>query len=93
MERLSATDLRKGLMEVVYRVALKKECFVLEIRGKDMAALIPLQDFRRFQEFEQQMLRREFEEAKHELKKARESGKRYSWADLKTVDLPKPPEE
>lgn len=52
MTRLGASTLRKQLADTLNRVAYKGERIVLERRGKDVAALVSLEDLALLEELE-----------------------------------------
>lgn len=52
MPRLSTSQLREELSEALNRVAYKGERIVLRRHGKDVAALVPMDDLARLEEME-----------------------------------------
>ncbi|MCI0585502.1 MAG: type II toxin-antitoxin system Phd/YefM family antitoxin [Planctomycetes bacterium] len=52
MARLTVTDARANLAEALNRVAYGKERLVVRRRGKDLAAMIPVEDLRLLEELE-----------------------------------------
>jgi prevent-host-death family protein len=52
IERISITNAKQSLGEVIKRVAYGNESFILEFRGKPRAALISYEDFQRLQGME-----------------------------------------
>lgn len=66
MTRLRASEARKDFSEVLNRVAYKGERIVLHRRGKDAAALIPVEDLARLEELEDAMDVQAAEEALEE---------------------------
>ena len=52
MTRLSASAVREDFSETLNRVAYKGERIVLERRGKDVAALVPLEDLALLEDLE-----------------------------------------
>ncbi|MEM1131070.1 MAG: type II toxin-antitoxin system Phd/YefM family antitoxin [Pseudomonadota bacterium] len=50
--RISATDLRNGLREVLARIEYADERVTITRQGKPVAALIPISHLRQFEEFE-----------------------------------------
>jgi prevent-host-death family protein len=52
MTRLSTSQLREELSEALNRVAYKGERIVLRRHGKDVAALVPMDDLARLEEME-----------------------------------------
>ena len=67
--RVSATLIRDDLANVVNRVAFGGERIVLERRGKDVAALVPMDDLRRLEEMESVHWSREADKALAEAKR------------------------
>ena len=84
MTRLSASELREDLANALNRVAFGGERIVLHRRGKEIAAIISVEDLAVLQEIEDRM---DLEEAK----KALARGKFISWKqaekDLGICDL------
>jgi prevent-host-death family protein len=52
MASMTATEARKNFSDAVNRVAYRGERIVLECRGKDRAALVPIADLERLQSIE-----------------------------------------
>jgi len=52
MTRLAATVLRNDLSDTLNRVAYGRERIVLHRRGKNLAVLIPIEDFKFLEEIE-----------------------------------------
>ncbi len=75
MTRLSTTRAREELSDVINRVVYQGERIVLERRGKDVVALVPLEDLRLLEELEDRI---DLEEAKRRLKEPR-----VGWKELK----------
>jgi len=76
MTRLATSSLRESLADTLNRVAYKGERIVLERRGKDVAALVPLEDLALLNELEDRV---DLEAARAALK---EPGS-VPWADVK----------
>ena len=55
MTRLRASTVREEFSETLNRVAYKGERIVLERHGKDVAALVPLEDLELLEELEDRM--------------------------------------
>ena len=55
MTRIQATAVRDNFADVVNRVAYKGERFMLERRGKAVAALVPVEDLVRLEELEDRL--------------------------------------
>lgn len=51
MDRITTLDLRAHLGELLDRVRLRFETFVIERRGREIAAIIPAERARRLEEF------------------------------------------
>ena len=66
MTRLRVSEVRRDFSEVLNRVAYKGERIVLHRRGKDAAALIPVEDLARLEELEDAMDVQAAEEALEE---------------------------
>ena len=52
MTRLGASKVREGLSDVINRVAYSKERVVLHRHGKDVAAIVPIEDLRILEKLE-----------------------------------------
>ena len=59
MKRLNAAEVRKDLAEALNQVAYGKEQIVINRRGKDVAALISMEDFRLLQSLKERLLKEE----------------------------------
>ena len=55
MTRLSASTVREEFSETLNRVAYKGERIVLERHGKDVAALVPVEDLELLEQLEDRM--------------------------------------
>jgi antitoxin Phd len=55
MTRLTASAVREDFSETLNRVAYKGERIVLERRGKDVAALVPVEDLELLEKLEDHM--------------------------------------
>lgn len=55
MTRLAVTKAREELAEMINRVAYRGERVVLERRGKNVAALVPIEDLKRLEELEDRL--------------------------------------
>jgi prevent-host-death family protein len=55
MTRLTASAVREEFSEILNRVAYKGERIVLERRGKDVAALVPVEDLELLERLEDHM--------------------------------------
>ena len=76
MVHIPASKVRQGFSDVLNRVADRRERIVLRRRGKDLAALVPIQDLEFLDELEERL---DLEAAQKALK---EKGA-VSWAVLK----------
>jgi prevent-host-death family protein len=79
MTRLSTSDTRKEFAEALNRVSYGGERIVLHRRGKDIAALVPVEDLRLLQELEDRI---DLDEARAALAEAKRKGP-VSWRELK----------
>ena len=66
MTRIAANEARKDFAEALNRVAYKGERIVVHRRGKNVAALVPIEDLNLLEEIEDRM---DLEEARAVLKK------------------------
>jgi len=81
MTRLAASSLRQKLADALNRVAYRRERIVLERHGKDVAALVPLDDLALLEKLEERM---DVEAAEQALADVRQSGeKSIPWQDVK----------
>ncbi len=82
MDKVTTADARKNLAEIVNQVAYGKEPVVLTRRGKDLVALVSIEDLMLLQKLEDQI-------DIHDAWKAKEEpGEDISWSDLrKELDL------
>ena len=82
MDKVTTADARKNLAEIINQVAYGKEPIVLTRRGKELAALVSIEDLMLLQKLEDQI-------DIHDAWKAKEEpGKDISWSDLrKELDL------
>ncbi|MBN2715833.1 MAG: type II toxin-antitoxin system Phd/YefM family antitoxin [Deltaproteobacteria bacterium] len=71
MSRLNTTDARHDFADVLNRVAYSKERIVLHRRGKDVAAIISIEDLELLEQLEDQM---DLNTARSALKEAEEKG-------------------
>jgi prevent-host-death family protein len=55
MNKISTVEAREQLSEVINRAAYGKERIVLTRRGKDLVAMVPLDDLRLLEELEEQL--------------------------------------
>ncbi len=75
MTRLNVSKAREEFPEVVTRAAYGKERTVVSRRGKDLAAVIPMDDLRLLERLAQEEMDRiDLEDARAALKEAKEKG-------------------
>ncbi len=82
MDKVTTADARKNLAEIVNQVAYGKEPVVLTRRGKELVALVSIEDLMLLQKLEDQI-------DIHDAWKAKEEpGEDIKWSDLqKELDL------
>ena len=81
MARLATSTLREKLADALNRVAYKGERIVLERRGRDIAALVSLEDLAFLEELEDRL---DVETARKALADMEASGEKpIPWEDLK----------
>lgn len=71
MTRVSAVDARSNFSDIINRAAYGKERVVLTRRGKDLAAVVPVDDLELLQEIED---RKDLDDALAALREAKEKG-------------------
>jgi prevent-host-death family protein len=76
MSRVSTTRARESLSDVINRVVYQGERIILERHGKDVVAMVPVEDLELLEELEDRM---DLEEARRRLK---EPG-RIPWKEIK----------
>jgi prevent-host-death family protein len=76
MTRVSTTQARESLSDVINRVVYQGERIILERHGKDVVAMVPVEDLQLLEELEDRM---DLEEARKRLK---EPG-RIPWKEIK----------
>jgi prevent-host-death family protein len=75
MTRLNVSKAREEFPEVVNRAAYGKERTIVSRRGKDLAAVVPIEDLRLLQRLaRQKMNRADLEDARAALTEAEEKG-------------------
>ena len=82
MKRMSASKARSDLAEVLNRVAYKGERVLLHRRGKNVAAVVPLEDFALLEQLEDRM---DLEDARAALLEVKKKGA-VPWEKIK-IDL------
>ena len=80
MVRINASEVREDFAEVLNRVAYRGERIVIHRRGKDVVALVPVEDMALLQALEDRI---DIEEARKALAEARSKGT-IRWDELKT---------
>ncbi len=79
MERKPVSEARDDLAETLNRVCYKGERIVLHRRGKNVAALVPVEDLELLEELEDRI---DLEIAREALKEAEKEGT-ISWSEVK----------
>ncbi len=75
MTRLNVSKAREEFPEIVNRAAYGKERTIVSRRGKDLAAVIPIEDLRLLERLAQEEIdRQDIEDARAALKEAEEKG-------------------
>jgi len=80
MTKISTVDARDSFSDVINRAAYGKERVVLTRRGKQLAAVVPIEDVELLQELEDRM---DLEAARAALVDSKKKGT-VSWKQLKT---------
>ncbi len=73
MVRITTSEARKSFGKTLNRVAGKQERIILRRRGKDVAAIVPLEDLASLEELEERL---DAEEAEKALAEARRKGEK-----------------
>ena len=79
MKRLSASKARSDLAEVLNRVAYKGERVLLHRRGKNVAALVPVEDYALLEQLEDRI---DLEDARAALTEVKKKGT-IPWSKIK----------
>lgn len=79
MTRLAASEARDRFAEVLNRVAFGRERVILERRGKDLAAIVPLEDLKVLEALEDRL---DVQDALAALEEGEREGF-VSWEELK----------
>ena len=79
MVRKPVSEARDDLAETLNRVRYKGERIVLHRRGKDVAALVPVEDLELLEDLEDRI---DLEDAREALREARKKGT-IPWKDVK----------
>ena len=80
MKRMSASKARSDLAEVLNRVAYKGERVLLHRRGKNVAAVVPVEDFALLEQLEDRM---DLEDVRAALAEVKKKGA-VPWEKIKT---------
>jgi len=80
MTKVSAAEARNEFSEILNRASFGKERIVLTRRGKDLAALVPIEDLELLERLEDRI---DLEDARAALAEVREGGT-VSWEKLKS---------
>jgi prevent-host-death family protein len=80
MTKLSAAVARNEFSEILNRAAFGKERIVLTRRGKDLAAIVPIEDLELLERLEDRI---DLEDARAALAEVRESGT-VTWEKIKS---------
>jgi prevent-host-death family protein len=75
MSRVSVMEARKTFSETINRVAFGKERIILERRGKDVAVLVSVEDFKLLDELEDRL---DAEEVRRRLRDKKDKVRPYS---------------
>jgi len=82
MVKFSTAEARGKLALIIQKAAVEKERIILTRRGKELAALVPIEDMRFLEELEDRL---DLEEARAALAEAQANPERpISWEKLKT---------
>jgi prevent-host-death family protein len=79
MTRVSTSDVRKDFSEAVNRVSYGHERIVLQRRGKDIAAIVPIEDLELLRALEDKI---DLDAARAALSEVKKKGT-IPWAELK----------
>lgn len=71
--RISPLDLRAHLGELLDRVRLRRDAFVVERRGVEVAAIVPVERLRQLEEFARDVMDRHWEAQERHVKALRVS--------------------
>ncbi len=80
MENITTAEARKHLAELLNRAAYGKERFVVTRHGRELVAIVPVEDLDLLRRVRQFVSRKEVEEALRDL----ETGETVSWTALKS---------
>lgn len=71
--RISPLDLRARMGELLDRVRLRRDEFVIERRGVELAALVPVERLRQLEEFARDVMERHWQAQERHLRQLRVS--------------------
>ena len=80
MENITTAEARKHLAELLNRAAYGKERFVVTRHGRELVAIVPVEDLDLLRRVRQFVSRKEVEEALRDI----ETGEAVSWTALKS---------
>jgi prevent-host-death family protein len=80
MENITTAEARKHLADLLNRAAYGKERFVVTRHGKELVAIVPVEDLDLLRRLRQFVSRKEVEEALRDL----EAGETVSWEGIKS---------
>jgi prevent-host-death family protein len=80
MENITTAEARKHLADLLNRAAYGKERFVVTRHGKELVAIVPVEDLDLLRRLRQFVSRKEVEEALQDL----ETGETVSWEAIKS---------
>lgn len=79
MGQVSTVDARKQISEIINRAAFGKERMILTRRGKELVAVVPIEDVKLLEALEDKM---DLEEAREALSESKKKGT-VSWEKMK----------
>ena len=79
MGQVSTVDARKQISEIINRAAFGKERMILTRRGKELVAVVPIEDVKLLEALEDRM---DLEEARAALSESKKKGT-ISWEKMK----------
>ena len=79
MGQVSTVDARKQISEIINRAAFGKERMILTRRGKELVAVVPIEDLKLLEALEDRI---DLEEAKAALSESKKKGT-VSWEKIK----------
>lgn len=79
MGQVSTVDARKQISEIINRAAFGKERMILTRRGKELVAVVPIEDVKLLEALEDRM---DLEEAREALSESKKKGT-VSWEKMK----------